>query len=367
MSKKKWYDIKQALKTDCPYYVIMGKRSNGKTYSTLKYAMERFLKDGKQAVYLRRWKDDITGQRGQKVFSDFYDSEVITKMSKGKYSGLKYFNRACYFCNYDNDGRAVYNDDDLFCYFMALNDVEHDKSTGGYAKVETIIFDEFIARQGYLTDEFTTFSNVLSTIIRGKTDVKIIMLGNTISKFCPYFKEMGLSHIEKMEQGTTDIYTYGESKLKVYVHLTEENTGNMESNFYFAFDNPKLNMITTGKWELPIYPHCTVSFNNKDVVYRYYIIFAEKLFECQVVSKDDNIFTFIFENKLKSEKDLSDSDLIYSLDTNEKFNYSCNILKPYNKLTERIAYFYKRDKIFYSDNEVGNYIQNYLKECGKRG
>lgn len=368
MSKKaKYYDIKDALKADCPYYMIFGKRSSGKTYSSLKYALEQFIKYGKQTVYLRRWQDDITGQRGQKVFSDFYNRDFIEKLSKGKYQGLKYFNRACYFCTFDDNGRAVYNESDLFCYFMCLSDVEHDKSTGGYSNVSTVIFDEFIARQGYLTDEFTKFINVLSTIIRGKTDVKIIMLGNTLSKFCPYFKEMGISHIMNMKQGDTDIYEYGESKLKVYVHYTQENVGQTASNFYFAFDNPKLSMITKGSWELPIYPHCSVSFNNSDIAFRYYILFSERLFECQIVNKDDNFFTFIFENTIKSPDDLKDDDLIYSLDIIEKFNYSANVLKPYNKLTERVLYFYKREKVFYANNEVGNFIHNYLRECGKRG
>ena len=61
------------------------------------------------------------------------------------------------------------------------------------------------------------FANVLSTIIRHRNDVKIFMLANTVNKYCPYFKEMGLKHITEMKQGSIDIYTYGSSDLRVAV------------------------------------------------------------------------------------------------------------------------------------------------------
>lgn len=367
MAKIKYYDIKKTLRNDIPYYMVIGKRSNGKTYSTLKYILEKWAKERKQAVYLRRFREDIVGARGQKVFSDFMtDTEYISKITKGEYSGLHYWNRGLYFCNYSDNGKVIYSEETRVCYFMCLSDVEHDKSTGGYSEVATVVFDEFIARQGYITDEFLNFTNVLSTIIRGKTDVKVIMLGNTISKFCPYFKEMGITHIHRMKQGTKDVYEYGSNdKLKVLVEYTADNQGNKDSDFYFAFDNPKLSMITSGEWELPLYPHCTVKFKNNDVVFRYYIMFSEKIFECQVVSKGDNIFTFIFEKTTAiSDKEIH---LIYQLDKTENKYYSTNIYKPRNNTENKILWFYKNDKVFYSNNEVGNYIQNYLRECARNG
>ena len=46
--KFKFYDIRRLLK-DYPesyYYVVFGERSNGKTYSALDYALERYHKNG---------------------------------------------------------------------------------------------------------------------------------------------------------------------------------------------------------------------------------------------------------------------------------------------------------------------------------
>lgn len=94
--------------------------------------------------------------------------------------------------------------------------MEHDKSTS-YPNITTIVFDEFLTRGSYLKDEFILFTNVCSTIIRQRNDVKIFMLGNTVNKYSPYFSEMGLSNIKNQKQGTIDIYRYGDSDLIVAV------------------------------------------------------------------------------------------------------------------------------------------------------
>ncbi|MGC5276152.1 hypothetical protein ACPXAM_23725, partial [Escherichia coli] len=83
------------------------------------------------------------------------------------------------------------------------------------------------------------------------------MLGNTVNKYCPYFAEMGLEHIPKMTQGTIDVYAYGNSDLTVAVEYCKSPDSKVKeaSHKYFAFNNPKLEMITGGAWELNIYPH----------------------------------------------------------------------------------------------------------------
>ena len=84
---------------------------------------------------------------------------------------------------------------------------EHYKSSS-YPSVDIILFDEFISRDGYLPNEFVTFMNVLSTIIRHRDDVIIYMLGNTVNRYCVYFTEMNLQGVPKQAQGTIDVYKY---------------------------------------------------------------------------------------------------------------------------------------------------------------
>lgn len=359
----KYYDIKTLLKKNCTYSIAIGKRSDGKTFSSVKYALEKKIKDGSESVYIRRWVEDIKPSRMSKLIADFNDLHIVSKVSKNAYQGLTYYNRGIYLCNYDDNGKAVYNQDDILLYLMALSEMEHDKSTGGYSKVRTIIFDEFISRGAYISNEFIYFQNVLSTVLRGKDNVRIIMLGNTVSVFCPYFKEMGIRHVQTMKQGAIDVYQYSDSRLKIAVEYISEDYGKHTNDFYFAFDNPKLQMITKGNWEIGSYPHCQISFKEKDVIFRYYIDFNDRLFECQVVEQEDNLFTFIFQKT--TPINTKEKHLFFCLDASENMYYCTNILKPNTKLGKKLLWFFTHDKVFYSDNEVGNNIHGYLRECEK--
>ena len=250
----KYYDLRNILQTDCIYNIIIGERSNGKTYACLKYGVERYFKTGEQFAIVRRWQTDIRGHRASAMFSALVKNGEIKKLSKGKYVGIHYWAGRFYPCNYDDKGKAVYRDNEVIAHPFSLSDTEHNKSIS-YPNTTTIIFDEFTTRQVYLPDEFVLFMNTISTIVRDRTNVKIFMLGNTVDKYCPYFKEMGLKNIHKQEQGTIDVYRYGNSKLKVAVEYCKSMGKSKANNFLFAFDNPKLEMIKTGAWELDIYPH----------------------------------------------------------------------------------------------------------------
>lgn len=359
--KQKFYSLDSILKKECTYNVIFGERSNGKTYSVLKYGLDEFCKTGGQLAIVRRWKEDITGRRASDIFSALNVNDEIRKSSNGKYTGVTYWASKFYLCNYDENNKPIYNiDTDCFAYVFALSETEHNKSIS-YPKVKTILFDEFMTKHIYLNDEFVLFMNTISTIVRQRTDVKIFMCGNTVNKYCPYFQEMGLTHILEMKQGNIDIYTYGDSELKVAVEYCSSTQATKKNNFYFAFNNPKLHMITGGAWELDIYPHCPVKYKPKNIQFTYFIEFNGQLFQCEIVEINGDMFTFI--HRKTTELQNPDIDLIYTLEYNYKLNYNRNIYKPVNKLQERILWFFKTDRVFYQDNETGDTINNYLKIC----
>ena len=360
-SKPKFYSLRNILAKKCVYNVIFGERSNGKTYAVLKYAIQEYFKTGGQVAIVRRWKEDVVGRRASDMWSALNENNEVSKISKGKYSGITYYAGKFYVCNYNDEGKPVYNmETDCIGHTFALSENEHNKSIS-YPKVTTILFDEFLTNKLYLNDEFVLFMNTVSTIVRQRTDVKIFMLGNTVNKYCPYFAEMGLKHIQKMEQDSIDVYTYGEGKLTVAVEYCGNSTEKKKSNFYFAFDNPKLQMITNGAWELAIYPHLPVKFSHKNIEFIYFIIFNENIYQCEVVQIDGEYFTYI-HIKTTELKD-TENDLIYSLEFNYKMNYNRNIYKPTTKLQEKLLWFFKTDRVFYQDNEVGDSIHNYLKVC----
>lgn len=358
----KYYSPKNIIAKDCTYNVIFGERSNGKTYSILKYAIEQWFDNGGCLAIVRRWKEDIIGRRASDIFSAINANDEVRKISNGAYTGITYYASKFYMCNYDEStGKPIYNENDVFAHAFALSENEHNKSIS-YPKITTILFDEFLTNKVYLNDEFVLFMNTVSTIIRQRMNVKIFMLGNTVNKYCPYFKEMGLNHILEMKQGTIDIYTYGESELKVAVEYCASIESQKKNNFYFAFNNPKLHMITSGAWELDIYPHLPHKYKPKDIVFTYFILFNDLTFQCEIVQNSSGeMFTFIHQKTTPLQD--TDNDLIYSLEFCYKLNYNRSIYKPINQLQERILWFFKTDRVFYQDNTVGDAIHNYLKIC----
>lgn len=360
--KSKYYSLHNILSKNALYNIIVGERSNGKTYAVENYAVERFARTGKQLGIIRRWREDFRGKRGENMFSALSKNKEISKVTRGEWTDIFYRASRWYFCRYDDDGNRIINEKP-FAIGFALSEMEHDKSIS-FPEIDTILFDEFLSRNGYLPDEFMLFMNVLSTIIRDRTDVKIFMLGNTVNKHCPYFAEMGLKHIKEMKQGDIDVYQYGNTGLTVAVeYCASQNKKGKASDVYFAFDNPSLTMITGGEWEIKIYPHCPVKYKPKDVVFTYFIEFDGELLQCEIVWIDDLRFTFI--HRKTTELKNPDRDLVFTSEFSPRPNYRRKITKPTTPLEKRIAYYYMKDKVFYADNEIGEIVRNYLIWCGK--
>ena len=359
----KYYSLNKINKKNATYNVIFGERSNGKTYATLKQVLENYFSDGSQFAYIRRWSVDVQPKRMNNLFNAIIEDGYLEKLSGGKFTAIFYRTGRFYLCTYNDKGKPIYNEEDVIGFAFSLSENEHNKANS-YPRVTTIIFDEFLTNKIYLPDEFILFMNTVSTIVRQRTNVRIYMLGNTVNKFCPYFKEMGLTNILSMKQGSIDLYTYGDSKLKVAVEYADSKKKFKKNNFYFAFNNPKLKMITGGAWELNIYPHAPVKWLPKNIIFTYFIDFNDNIYQCEIINKDTNVFTYIHEKTTPIKN--PDKDIIYTLDYNPKINYNVNILKPLTDYQNKITWFYTHDRVYYQDNNVGDAINNYLKIC-KRG
>lgn len=358
----KYYRLDKIKQYNAKYNVIVSGRSDGKTYACLEEIIANYFKSGEvaQGAIIRRWQDDFTGKRGQQMFSALVQNGLIDKLSKGKWNNVRYYASKWYMCNYDSETHELTASSDIpFCYGFAITAQEHDKSTA-YPNIKTIVFDEFITRGGYLPDEFVLFCNVLSTIIRQRDDVTVYMLGNTINKYCPYFSEMGLQHVDQMEPGTIDVYTYGDSGLTVAVEYPNINKlFRKKSNVYFAFNNPKLQMITGGAWELEVYKHIPRKFAPKEVVFEFFVEFDTQLLHCEIVEGDNDIFVAVHPKTTPIKN--WDDDLIYTTNiTSGVPNVRKSFTKPIDDLDKKIFKLYAAGKFFYSDNNTGDILKNFL-------
>lgn len=357
-SRMLYYSLDAILQRGAQYNIIFGERSNGKTYAVLKYGVEKYVKTGKQIAIVRRFIEDIRGKRGDVLFNALSSNGEIERMTKGRYTFIKHVNRRFYLAYHDDDLNKDICDNTPLGYSFALNEMEHDKSTS-YPDITTICFDEFLTRQVYLKDEFVTFMNVISTIVRNRNDVTIFMLGNTVNKYCPYFDEMGLRHIQQMKQGTIDLYEYGADKLlRVAVEYCQSMSKSKPSNVYFGFDNPKLQMIKGGVWEMAMYPHCPVKYTPSQIVLTYFIVFDNNILQCEVVDTGTETFTFIHRKTTPIYDD--DNDIIYSMEYSPKPNHVRRLSRPATKWQRKIAEYYALEKVFYQDNEVGEIVRNFV-------
>ena len=363
MAKEKFYTLDSILAHNADYNMIYGERSNGKTTAVLRYGLESYINSGyvNQLAIIRRWEEDFKGKNGQQMFETIVHLGWVEELTNKKYNSVYYYSQRWFLCNYDEFGNKTAQADEPFALGFSITSEEHYKSTP-YPNVKTILFDEFITRQYYLPEEFIKFQNLLSTIIRLRTDVKIFMCGNTINKYCPYFAEMGLTGIKNQKKGTIDIYTYGDSTLKVAVEYSVFPSKKKASNKYFAFNNPKLEMITHGGWEIDIYPHLPVKYKPKDVQYRFFILFDDEKLEGNIICVDDVTFLYIHRKTTPIKED--NEYIVYDKTPNYKRNYRTNILKPYGKIDKYIKYLIDIKKVFYQDNEVGEIMNNYIKSCG---
>lgn len=355
----KFYSLKEILKKNAQYNIIIGERSNGKTYATLLHCIKQYVKDGGQIALVRRWKEDIRGKRAQAIFSGIVSNGEIEKLTDGNYSGVYYNSGKFWLCKHDESLKKPICDPNPFAFAFSLTDVEHDKSTS-YPDIKNIIFDEFITRGFYLPDEFVVFMNCISTIVRHKNDVKIFMLGNTVNKYCPYFGEFGLTNIQNQKQGTIDLYKYGKSGLKIAVEYCDNLNQSKPSDVYFAFNNPKLKMVTSGSWEIDIYPHLPIKYQPKDILFTYFIEFEDNIVQCEIICIDEDIFTYIHK---KTTPIKNDDDLLFTLKASTHYNTFRNIYKPLTKSHQKLLYYFISNKVFYQNNEIGEIVRNYLNVC----
>lgn len=358
-----YYNIAPIDATGAIYRLIVGQRSNGKTYSVCRHIIEDYFNEGKRGAYIRRYEESITPKNLQSLFNPHL--QLIWELSEHKWNSIFYRAKEFHLCAIDSEGKILAKDDTAFCITAAINTSENTKGEDR-GEVHTIVFDEFMTRSGYLNNEFVRFMNLLSTLIRDRESAVVYMLANTVNKYCPYFAEMGLKNIDKLAQGEIAVYTYGSSDLTVAVELCDEVQATKQTaSKYFAFDNPQLQMITRGAWEFQIYPRAPYKILPEDIVLKFYIQFAEQLLACEVVHSTLKQYcndVFIFVHPQTKDISIDDSTIMYVSDFS-----SCRMhvrfLKDQPTEGHKLIYsLIQRKAVCFSDNDTGEVFRNWLQE-----
>lgn len=253
--KIKWYRLDNILSHDGQYYVIIGERSNGKSYALNEYILDKFFQTGEQFVYVKRYDEDIKKKYMSEVFPPL-ENYILEKYNKR----IKFY-QGQWLC-YEDGTAGKLSECEVMGYAMSLAQANRYKGTS-YPNVTTILFEEFMSIDcSYIPDEINLFLNLVSTVVRYRTNVKVFMLANTISKYSPYFSALGLK-AHRINKGSiiTRLYTDKRGfKTKFVIERTEnvnvfDNEDNKEKVVYNIFGSSGVgSMITTGDFEVHSYP-----------------------------------------------------------------------------------------------------------------
>ena len=162
-----YWDIGRPLAYNAMLNFITGNRGGGKTYGSKKWLVNHFLKTSQKFVWVRRYKTEFADNKTffGKVQSEFPGHALSVKGNK-------------YICDGKECGRCV------------TLSTSRMKKGAEYPEFDSIFFDEFLIDKGtyhYLPGEVEVFLDLIDTVFRGREDVRVFCLANTITQANPYF------------------------------------------------------------------------------------------------------------------------------------------------------------------------------------
>ena len=309
----KHYSPERIVAHGCAYNVIFGERSDGKTTSVLleECLMKFKINRDHQFLLLRRFDAEIRensmkmmlqeNEYLRKKVNELFDDDIDFSHRKG--------------------GFYLVKTGELIGRVLSIQS-GHLKKSVPMEKVMTILFDEFITSTYYIDDEVTYFFNILSSIIRHRTNVKVFLCGNTLRSIytCPYFEAFGIDR-RKLKQGYISVIKH-QAGAKIAVEwcptlVTEEKT--TSSNIYFGLDNDPtgtIQMITQGSFETYCYTTQEVDgmfWNVKDrLLVPLYVTGLNSVFELSYKTGETG-FPVFFVRKINTQEGKVKKEIEYNL------------------------------------------------------
>ena len=165
-----WYDKQQLLSYNKIFNFVLSNRGGGKTFHFTRWAIDDFLKNKKECVWVRRYQTEIDEMNRNGKFFDAvreYYPETEFKI----------------------DGNTGLINGEVAIHFVALSTSRQLKSNN-FPRVNKIVFDEFIIDKGritYIKNEVEVFLDLFETVDRMRDTTRAILLANSVSVVNPYF------------------------------------------------------------------------------------------------------------------------------------------------------------------------------------
>lgn len=346
------YNLDELDKQNAIINILYGERSNGKSWQLKhKKGVLKYLKTGKRFILMRRWKEEITTEKIEQYFADV---DVIG-LTDGKYNCISMYKKQLFLSNYDNESGKTKRGEKIG-YVVALS-TEQNYAGASYLDVDDIIFEEFMSRSVYIAGESDKLMNFRSTVDRKRNTTKLWLVGNSISRVCPYINDWGLHKIisnqkqgtiESIELGTgTDDENGNEITLKCSIEFCA-NTGNTS----YAIGKHK-DMLNKGSWQSDPQPHLPKSYNCYKMLYR--IMFQYQSFkfigEYLLDNEDKHTCWYIYPY----DGEINDNIVVFSDVIKTSPYWQRDIYNPSfkNQKLKDLLKTFKENQIFYATDLCG--------------
>ena len=332
--KKKFYNIIPLLKTKAAYMILLGMRANGKSYAAKETVLTEAYKNKSNFVYLRRWREDIKQASVESYFADM----PIEKLTDGEYDSVIAWQGFLYFAVIGEDGKPARGQ--RIGRYCALNEAQRYKSQA-FVNYKYIVYEEFITDEVYLSEEPTKLQQFVSTVARLDA-LTVLMVGNTMSRVCPYFNEWCLEGTLKQKPGTIEIYHMHYNDFTIDIAV--ENCEVLQRDSTMFFGNAAKQIIS-GEWDVKEAPRLPNKLDTYDEIFRIDVKFNLLNFHLTLLTDGTGqIILYIFPAKknVKGVRMLTDAP-IFQQEVTRHFRTD-------SRAETKVIECWRQGKVCFSDN-----------------
>lgn len=281
--KKGYYDIRPILKKNTTYYIIFGEKSNGKSYSLKEHVLfPFFFEKGLKFVYMRRSKEEMKKADVTRYFND-----IKPEWLHGMGNSVVYHASEIYIAQNENNKQKLI---EKIGYAIPLS-CEQKYSSQSFNDVGVIVLEEFVSRSSYIYDEINShLMYIISTIARRRSNVKVFLLGNSISRICPYFSYFGIN-LNEWKQGDIKTWTIKDNE-GCDISIAGEYCKPSKQEGHSIVVGSVAKTINAGEWAASPQPRLNYNYKKDELCYRILFLF-------------DDAFNFIAEYRYSVDKEFT--------------------------------------------------------------
>ena len=398
---ERYYNMKkliiEAYDGEYDYLLPLGTRNRGKSYQAKECALWEAYNECEYAEWLknksmvkkyrymfaynRRWDTDVTTMAVLDYFKSHTEVKEgkkknrIQEITKGEYDTITVWQGVIYFGTTDKDTGNVKKGKEIGRVF--ITNLAQKYKSREFPRIGNIIAEEIIPDdKRYCSNEVTKFNSICSTIARGD-HLRIMLIGNTLGTYCPYFTEWNLTKVLNQKPGTI-------AKYRIDTGDRIDNKPLIIGLIIEMCDGGGIDVLTIGEtrksiahgeWQVELYPTLGIKDERYDLSYTlddfdcYYdvliddckFLFMMKLLRIKKEDKNYNNEPFLYVYPFTGDKKSVIRRITNEYDASPFVTVDLDVVTKYDDLVRNLV---KNKKIKFSDSICGEQFYNVIKERG---